>query len=89
MKKRCLHCVLMEKIQEETSDKDGTVDLLEVIHALALCYADTVAQGDNDEQLQMKIHFTIGAVMREKEHEAGNLVQLEDDDPIGTTKGRS
>lgn len=90
MTRRCLHCIIMQKIQEETSDKEGTVDLVEVINALALCYADTVAQGDDDgERLEMQMRFAIAVALRMKEHEAGSLVQLEDNDPIGPTKGRS
>lgn len=80
----------MRKIQEETSDKDGSVDLAEVIHALALCYVDTVAQADDGEEHdELKLRFSIAVALRVKEHEAGNLVQLEDNDSIGPTKGTS
>lgn len=89
MTRRCLHCVIMDTIQKETSDKEGSVDLSEVVEALGTAYADTLVQGDNEERMALQMIFAIAMASRVSEHKSGNLVVMDHGDTIGPTKGTS
>lgn len=45
-KKRCLHCAIERLVIDEAKERGGTIDVLEVVHALAEATADIVGVED-------------------------------------------